>query len=418
MAALDLVAQVLERKRGLSEVLLAPPASLSALPPDGRARAQRLAADLFRHGPRADHLLRRALRKAPPEPVHWVLRLAVIEMLALGTAPHGAINDAVTLTRDWAGQARLAALVNAVLRQMATLGAQDWAQAPVARLPNWLRGALQNAYGAKVTAAIETAHASPPPLDLTLRGDRPDGLAGTHLPTGSLRLDAGVQVSALPGFDTGAWWVQNAAAALPARLLAPQPGMRVLDLCAAPGGKTLQLAAMGAAVTALDLSAPRLERLRENLRRTGLQAEIVVADALDWQAPAPFDAILLDAPCSATGTIRRHPELPLVRDRAQLKALVALQAALLARATDPGQGLLRAGGSVVYCTCSLLPEEGEAQVRAALAANPGLRVVPPALPGIAPEWVTDEGGLRTRPDHWSDLGGLDGFYMAHLQHVA
>jgi len=209
--------------------------------------------------------------------------------------------------------------------------------------------------------------------------------------------------------------VQDAAAALPARVLAAVPGERVLDLCAAPGGKTLQLAAMGADVTALDMSGPRLVRLRENLARTGLAAEIVVADALAWEGGL-FDAVLLDAPCSATGTIRRHPDLPFVKQSADIKPLVALQAALIDRAI----GLARPGGRLVLCTCSLLPDEGEAQADAALARHPDLIPDPGALdrPGIDPAWRAGASGLRLRPDLWADRGGIDGFFVAAFRRCA
>jgi 16S rRNA (cytosine967-C5)-methyltransferase len=222
--------------------------------------------------------------------------------------------------------------------------------------------------------------------------------------------DAG-QVSALPGYDSGDWWVQDAAAALAARMLAVVPGEKVLDLCAAPGGKTLQLAAAGAEVTALDISEPRMSRVAENLARTGLAARLVVADALHWTPDGLFDAVLLDAPCSATGTIRRHPELPFLKDGSELAELTALQAALLDRAL----GFLKPGGRLVFCTCSLLPDEGEAQLSAALARHPGLTVLRPALPGIDPAWITPEGGLRLRPDYWADKGGMDGFFMTCLK---
>ena len=412
-AAHDLIAAVLEGRRSLSEVIARAPDSFAALPPEGRARAQRLASETFRHMGRADHHLRRALRKTPPEPVMWVLRMAVIEMHVVGAPAHGVINDAVDLTRR-AAQPRLDGLVNAVLRQLSD--GLDWASAPVPRLPGWLRGALQNAYGAKVTAAIEAAHLVPAPLDLTLRGTSPEGLEGEILPTGSLRLRDPGQISALPGYDAGQWWVQDAAAALPARLLGDVAGLRVLDLCAAPGGKTMQLAAQGAHVTALDISAARMVRLRENLARTQLQADLVVADALEWQPEAPFDAILLDAPCSATGTLRRHPELPLIRMKEDVKSLQALQAALLDRVLDPAHGLLRPGGRVVFCTCSLLPSEGSDQIAAALARHT-VQVVPPDLPGLPQEWRLPDGCLRTRPDYWAERGGLDGFFIAVLQHM-
>jgi len=410
-AALALIRAVLDARRPLADILQRPPAAFAALPPEGRARAQRLALDSFRHAGRADHHLRRALRKTPPEPVHWVMRLALIEIHVAGSAPHGVIHDAVTLVAE-AGFPRLKGLCNAVLRQLAE--DCDWQGAPVPRLPGWLRGALQNAYGAQGTAAIEAAHLRPAPLDLTLNGPVPEGLEGERLPTGSLRVQAGHQVSRLPGYAEGRWWVQDAAAALPARLLSDMGGARVLDLCAAPGGKTMQLAAMGARVTALDLSEGRLARLRENLARTGLAAEIVCADALDWHAPAPFDAILLDAPCTATGTIRRHPELPWLRGRDELRSLRDLQAALLDRVLDPGAGLLCPGGRVVYCTCSLLPAEGEDQIAAA-ARRHAFRILPAALEGVPQDWISAEGFLRTRPDYWTERGGLDGFFVAALQ---
>ena len=266
----------------------------------------------------------------------------------------------------------------------------------------------------------------PPPVDITVKPDvtlTPEELGAHVLPTGSWRLPSGGQISALAGYDAGDWWVQDAAAALPARLLSPAKGTRVLDLCAAPGGKTLQLAAMGAEVTALDISGPRLARLAQNLARTGLQAETVVADALHWQPNSPFPMILLDAPCSATGTIRRHPDLPFLRQETDLVPLIALQSALLDRAL----ALLQPGGILVFCTCSLLPEEGEMQVQAALARHAGrLAVVPVAddgadvdaplpLVGDLAQCRTSEGGLRLRPDFWGDLGGIDGFYMARLR---
>ena len=410
-AALDLIVAVLTDKRGLGEVVARPPDSFAALPPADRARAQRLALETFRAHGRADHHLRRALRKTPPASVMWILRMALTEMHVMGAPAHGVIHDAVEMTRH-AGVSKLAGLVNAVLRQ--TGAGLDWAAAPVPRLPDWLRGALQNAYGAKGTAAIEAAHQAPPPLDLTLKGDRSEGLEGVALPTGSLRLHAPGQITTLPGYSDGAWWVQDAAAALPAQLLRDMRGARILDLCAAPGGKTMQLAAQGAQVTALDLSPARMARLRDNLARTGLEAEIVVADARDWRPARPFDAVLLDAPCSATGTLRRHPELPLIRGKEDVQALRGLQAALLDRVLDPGTGLVRQGGRVVYCTCSLLPSEGEDQVAAALARHDA-RIIPADLPGLPEGWRLPSGALRTRPDYWAELGGLDGFYIAHLQ---
>ena len=336
-----------------------------------------------------------------------MLRLAVIER-ALGSPAHGVVNAAVEIVRGAKRTAHLSGLVNAVLRALPE--ADVLAGLPAQKLPRWLRQPLVHGWGREVVTAIEGVQAGEPPLDLTLRAGFP-APEGELLPTGSLRLIAPGQVSTLPGYAEGGWWVQDAAAAMPARMLGAGPGERVLDLCAAPGGKTLQLASAGAKVTALDISGPRMARLEANLKRTGLQADCVVADALQWQPEAPFDAILLDAPCSATGTIRRHPDLPFVKDGSEVAGLAALQSALIDRAL----GWLKPGGRLVFATCSLLAEEGEAQLVAALSRHPGLMVERPTLAGIDEGWWTPEGGLRLRPDYWADRGGMDGFFMARIR---
>lgn len=421
-AALAALGAVLDRGAMLSEVLAASDGPVARCDPGTRARAQRLALSALRNMGRADALMAPLLRKAPPPMVQHVLRLAVAEHFEGGAPAHGVVNWAVGAVRRLPRQGHLSGVVNAVLRRALETPPADWAALPVPMLPRWLRQPLVHAWGRAAVAAIEAAHLAGAPVDLTPRdpggaADLAAALGAQVLPTGSLRLpaDAG-RISALPGYDAGAWWVQDAAAALPARLLAPEAagGARVLDLCAAPGGKTLQLAAMGARVTALDISGPRLARLRENLARTGLAAEVVAADALHWAPEAPIDAVLLDAPCSASGTIRRHPDLPHVKDAQALASLTALQAALIDRAL----GWLAPGGVLVYCTCSLLPDEGEAQVVAALARHPGLRVESVALPGDEPGWRSPAGGWRLRPDFWADTGGLDGFYMARLRKAA
>ena len=238
---------------------------------------------------------------------------------------------------------------------------------PVQKMPRWLRQPLVHAYGRDAVAAIEAVQARAPPLDLTVKGGvRPEGVV---LPTGTVRLAGGAGVGAAGLCRRAIGGCRMPAAAMAVRLLGDVRGQRVLDLCAAPGGKTMQLAAAGAAVTAVDISGPRMQRVRDNLARTGLQADLVVADALHWEPEVLFDAVLLDAPCSATGTIRRHPDLIFVKDGTEIAGLVALQAALFDRAL----AMLKPGGRLVYCTCSLLPEEGEAQLVAALARHPGLR---------------------------------------------
>lgn len=419
-AALALLDLVLGEGVMLASAIADPAGPLVAIAPPDRARTQRLALTVLRHIERADRLLAPHLRKTPPLSVTNAMRLAVVEVMEGGAANHGAVNAAVDLVRHGDRTGHLTGLVNAVLRKVVAEPVEQWHRMPPQRLPMWLRKPLVALHGRPAVEAMERLFAAPAPLDLTLRPGATithADLDATQLPTGSLRRSATGQVSDLPGYAEGQWWVQDAAAALPARImgriLAPAPGASVLDLCAAPGGKTLQLAAMGAEVTALDISGPRLARLRDNLARTGLNATVITADALAWEPPAPFDAILLDAPCSATGTIRRHPDLPFVKSDADLPNLLALQSALIDRAI----GWLKPGGRLVYCTCSLLPQEGEAQTIAALGRHPGLRTLPQVLdlPGVTPDWTSAEGGLRIRPDHWAGLGGIDGFYIVALQ---
>lgn len=386
-------------------------AALRGLPVSVQARAMRLAATTLRHRGRADAVLEGFMSRRPPAPVQEVLQLATVEMLELGGAAHGVVDAAVNLTRGLGRKGQAAAgMVNAVLRKVA--GYEGWAALPPQHLPDWLRGPVVQAYGETAVRAIEAAHQAGAPLDLTLRpGAAPQIEGAVALPTGSLRLAAQGQVSALPGFEDGQWWVQDAAAALAVRALDPQPGERIADLCAAPGGKTLQLAAAGAQVTAVDISKSRLARLRENLARTGLRAELVASDVLAWQPESAPDAVLLDAPCSATGTIRRHPDLPFLRDGSGIAELIALQARLL----DHALMLLKPGGRLVYATCSLLPDEGEEQILDALARHPGLVVETAEMQGVEAGWVSPQGGLRLRPDYWPERGGMDGFYIARLR---
>ena len=406
-AALRALDWVLRERRMLAHL----PADTRLAPGDA-ARAARLTSLVLRNLEPLDACLAPYLDRKPPLPALLILRLAAAELLIAGEDAHGVVDSAVTLTKRGKKTARMGGMVNAVLRKVAAEGPERFAHAPPQRLPGWIGGPVKKRWGADVLRAIEAAHVALPPLDLTVKpGATVDIPEATRLPTGSLRMPPGTQVTALPGYAEGALWVQDAAAALPVRLLGEVRGSRVLDLCAAPGGKTMQLAAMGAEVTALDLSEPRMGRVRENLARTGLSAELITADALEHAAD-PYDAILLDAPCTASGTIRRHPDLPHVKSWTEVEPLTRLQMRLI----DHALTLLKPGGTLVYCTCSLLPVEGEFQVTAALKRHEGLSVIPADATALGGEdsWNSPEGGLRLRPDLWPDIGGIDGFYMAAL----
>ncbi|WP_171171971.1 RsmB/NOP family class I SAM-dependent RNA methyltransferase [Ruegeria sp. HKCCA0370] len=405
-SAIYLLDQVLGEGRLLAECLAA--GAVDRLEPEDRARAQRLALETLRGLERADRLLANHLNRTPALTVHNALRLGAVE-LCNGEAAHGVVNSMVEIVSRSRKHGRLKGLVNAVLRKVAAEGPEAWPKMRVPRLPDWLREPLIAAWGTDAVTGIEQAHFAGAPLDLTLKPGA-KGPSGEILPTGSVRIKDAGQVSTLPGYEAGDWWVQDAAAALPVRVLAPKAGEKVLDLCAAPGGKTMQLAAAGADVTALDVSDSRMERVRENLARTGLRAKVIVGDALEHEGQ--YDAILLDAPCSATGTIRRHPDLPFAKDGSEFGGLIELQSRMLSHAW----GLLKPGGRLVYCTCSLLPDEGEVQVEEALDMYSDMSVDRDALnvPGVETDWITEEGGLRLRPDYWPDRGGMDGFYVACL----
>lgn len=413
-AAAGLLGQVLGEQVMLSEALGA--AYVQKLDYDDRARAQRLATETLRSLERVDRIMKPFLRKPPPLAVHNVLRIATYE-LCTGGAAHGVVNDAVSSVGANKRTEKMKGLTNAVLRKVVDKGPEEWAKLRVPRLPKWLRAPLSQAYGSESVGAIERVHFAGAPLDLTPKYDGAalaEAVGGTLTATGSVRIGGAVQVSALAGYEAGDWWVQDAAAALPVEILKPKSGENIIDLCCAPGGKTMQIAASGAAVTGVDTSERRMQRVRENLERAKLDAELVVGDALETSGQ--YDAVLLDAPCSATGTIRRHPDLPLVKDGSDFGGLIELQAQMLAHAVT----LLKPGGRLLFCTCSLLPDEGECQVEDLLEAHPELEIDRDALTidGVDPDWITQEGGLRLRPDYWAEQGGMDGFYIALLRKPA
>ena len=409
-AAHYLMDQIMEDGRLLAELIGG--GALDHLEPADRARAQRLTTDALRGLDRADRMLKPYLKKAPPENVMNALRLGVIELIG-GEAAHGVVNAYVEITSQNKNTHSFKGMVNAVLRKIAAEGSDTWHKRNVPLMPGWLRQPLVAAWGRKPMDAMDVAHFAGAPLDLTPKGD-PAVLAaavgGFVLPTGSVRVPNAGQVSSLAGFEAGDWWVQDVAAAIPVQMLSPTKGMTVLDICAAPGGKTMQLAVSGAVVTAVDISKTRMARVAENLIRIKAKADLVISDAFDIKGR--YDAVVLDAPCSATGTIRRHPDLPYAKDGSEFADLIAQQEAMI----DYSLSLLKPGGKLVFCTCSLLPDEGEVQVEEALERHPGLTVDRTATerPGIDPAWTTFEGGLRLRPDYWPELGGMDGFYIVVL----
>ncbi len=410
-AAVRLLDGVLGKGALLPELLVT--GALDKLDPSEKARAQRLAMETLRWMDRADRMLGPFLQRKPDLMVHNVLRLSVVELCVDGAAAHGVVNSAVSMVKADKVHHRASGMINAVLRK---IDVAAWDKLPLPRLPKWLRKPLVADYGKKTVEAMEASFAKGAPLDLTPKGDAAslaNAVGGTVLPTGSVRVQGAGQVSALAGYDAGDWWVQDAAAAIPAKVLNAQAGERVLDMCAAPGGKTMQLAAAGADVVAIDVSKKRMARVRENLQRTGLEATLRVVDALEWRE-ALFDAILLDAPCTATGTIRRHPDLPHAKDGADFPTLFTLQERMI----DHALSQLKPGGRLVFCTCSLLPDEGEIQIEDALKRHDDITVEPITLEGLDPAWATPEGGLRLRPDYWADTGGMDGFYIAVIRKAA
>lgn len=419
--ALDILAAVLVDKRLLDEVLESTPA-LSRLEDRDRGFARLLVATVLRRLGQLDDVIGRCLDKGLPHKARRakdVLRLGAAQLLFLGTPPHAAIATSVDLVKG-TQLAGFSGLINAVLRRLDRDG-RAWVEAhDAARLntPVWLWQSWVAAYGEETARAIAAANLTEAPVDITVAGNPADWaerLEAELLPTGSLRRTAGGDVTALPGFAAGNWWVQDMAAALPARLLGDVKGKRVADLCAAPGGKALQLAVAGAHVTAVDRSAKRMVRFQQNLDRLKLTSEIVEADVAGWQPEQPFDAVLLDAPCSATGTFRRHPDGLRLKGPGDIAALGDQQRALLAAAAR----MVAPGGVLVYCVCSLEPQEGVAQVEHLLASGAPFRRVPiraDELGGLA-ELITPLGDLRTLPCHLADKGGMDAFFAARLERL-
>jgi 16S rRNA (cytosine967-C5)-methyltransferase len=420
--AAEILEAVLRRHRALDEVLEATN-ELAVLPERDRALTRAIVASVLRRLGTLRHLLDAFLDRGLPAQaphVETALLLGAAQILFLKIPDHAAVDLSVRLAQADRCAAGFASLVNAVLRRVTREGAAQIAAIDSAAVdaPDWLLARWIAVYGEATARAIAAANRTEPALDLTAKSDPElwaEKLGGRVLPTQSLRVIAHGPVSALPGFAEGAWWVQDAAASLPARFLGNVAGRRVADLCAAPGGKTAQLALDGAIVTAVDRAPARLERLRQNLARLRLHAEIVLDNIEEWKAE-PFDAVLLDAPCSSTGTIRRHPDVAWRKSADDIVKLSAFQRRLLDRAV----ALVKPGGTLVYCTCSLEPEENEERVADLLAREPGLRRAPIGSAEVfgCAEFISKDGDLRTLPCHFphsdSRLAGIDGFYAARL----
>ena len=426
--AADILDGVLRRKIALDEQLSGKGAhpGLATLADRDRALMRRLTATVLRRLGTLRKLVGKFLDKGFPADaprVETILLIGAAQILWLEVPDHAAVDLSVRLAQADRRAGRYAGLVNAVLRRVTQNRETNIPNSAALDTPAWLMARWTKTYGREMARAIATANGHEPALDLTVKADASDWAEHVHgrvLPTGTVRTLAHGAISLLPGFAEGAWWVQDAAAALPAHLLGDIRDLRVADLCAAPGGKTAQLAAAGARVTAVDRSGPRLARLNDNLSRLVLHADVVTADALEWQPdPAnagPFDAVLLDAPCSSTGTIRRHPDVPWLKAETDIAVLVSLQQRLLDRAIE----LVRPGGTLVYCVCSLEPEEAEQQIAALLARDPRIARKPITAADVfgRGEFVSREGDLRTLPLHLPDpdprWAGLDGFFAARL----
>jgi len=417
-AAIEILGRVLRENMRLDHALETS-RELTALEPRDRAFARLLAATVLRRLGQIDALLAGFLeRPIPPRAgaVQDALRIGVAQLLFLQTPAHAAVATSVELASR-AGHPGMKGLVNAVLRRVTREGGDILAQQDAARLntPDWLWQSWTAAYGEDNARAVALAHLAEAPLDFSVKADAEawaQKLDAKKLPTGSLRRAPGGAIEELPGFAEGAWWVQDAAAALPAKLLGPVAGEIVADLCAAPGGKTAQLAAAGARIIAIDRAPERLRRVADNLARLHLSAECVAADAEAWRPPEKLRFILLDAPCTATGAIRRNPDVPRGKRAEDVARLAVTQARMLRAAID----MLAPGGTLIYCVCSLQQEEGPFQIKQLLAQGAPVvrRPIDAAEIGGLSQCITQEGDLRTLPCHLADEGGLDGFFACRL----
>ena len=412
-AALAIVSGVLRQHRPLDAALDA----LKNLPARDAGFARALASQTLRHFGELDAVIRQFVAKPlqphKAGPATEILLLGACELLILKVPPHAAVDAANRLAQADGKAVHFKSLINAVLRRVARDGESVRAELDGARLntPDWLWSRWSTQYGEDIARAIAVAHGQEAPLDITLKSVNESHPESAPLIGLSRRVQAEGRIEEMPGFADGNWWVQDVAATLPVTLLGDVAGKRVIDLCAAPGGKTLQLASRGADVVSVELEAARAQRIRENLARTGLKVNVIESDARDFKDKAPL--VLLDAPCTATGTIRRHPDLPWIKGAGDVTAQTALAFDLL----ESAAAMVEPGGVLVFAVCSLEREEGEDQIAAFLSAHPEFARVPVAADEMSghAEWITPDGDLRTLPCHLSEQGGMDGFYAARLR---
>ena len=422
-AALEILEGILVRK-SLFEEGLAASKIARTLEPRDRAFASAIVLSVLRHKGEIDAVLVSFMPKPLPRKsgsTRLVFAIGIAQLLFMDVAPHAAIDLSVSLARLDRGATHFTGLVNAVLRRVAEKGRErlETLDGAVLNTPDWLWQRWVRNHGEESARLIAASHLVEPQLDVSVANmslEWPVRLGGTLLPGGSIRLPLGAgPVDELPGYSDGGWWLQDAASAMPVRLLGDVAGKKIIDLCAAPGGKTMQLCAAGADVTAVDVSDERLDRLRDNLERQNFKANVIAADALALDMPGQFDGVVLDAPCSATGTLRRHPELPYIRDGLDIGPLAKLQTRMLKAASR----LVKPEGLLIYCTCSLEIEEGEKQIESFLSAfgmDFELMPVRPVEDGFDSHLITAEGNLRTLP--YMTIGkesGLDGFFAARLK---
>ncbi len=417
MVAAKAVHAVLTQGQPL-ETALSSQAAFDRLDSRDRAFARLMVATVFRRMGQIDHVLKQFLKRPAPAFPMALLRIGAAQLMFLKTPAHAAVGETVMLAKRSGKTRGFAGLINAVLRRTAEQGAALAAQLPPkSNIPAWIYNSWEKAYGRSQAQRMAAMLIKDPPLDLNVKSTPEiwaEQLSGQALFAHTVRLDQASNVPDLAGFSQGEWWVQDLAATLPVLSMGDIKGKQVLDMCAAPGGKTLQLATQGAQVTALDKSETRMARVRDNLERTGLKARLIVTDALTWQADTDFDIILIDAPCSATGTYRRHPDVLYNKNPKMVQALQKIQRQLLNHAATQ----LKPGGEIVYCTCSLQPDEGEAQIKRFLSQNPNFTIASPecSSAGLIADVIkpTPDGYIRALPHFISEKGGMDGFFSVRL----